>query len=360
MKKCNIVTFHYAHNYGAVWQAYALCKYIQDMEADCKILDYIPPEEQKYCDTPYIATKGIKALVYNILAMLHANELKRGCEKFTEFRRCCLNCTERVGTKADIETVTSGVDIFITGSDQVWNCENGISQMYFLDFVKEGAVKSSYAASIGTNVVEKEYESDFFDKLKRFDYLSVREKTAQQYIQSNVNIEVHEHIDPVFLLKKDDWQKIEKKYEVHCKYILVFSLGKSPKIDEVVRVVKQQRGVKAIEVCISGVGTGGADKRLYDVGPSELLYLIRNAECIITNSFHITAMSVIFHKDFYAVPKNYTTRITDLLDKLGLDDRSILEETELVGDVKVTYEGVDAIIENERAMSYRYLRKVLS
>ena len=185
--KVGILTFHDAHNYGAVLQAYALKKYIQKLGYEVKIINYhhetIPDGYPK-------------------------EDNEKRWEKFNKFIKTLIDNEEKVYTKEeDLEQLD--IDFWICESDQIWNTEitRGFNRGFFLDFKTNGK-KISYAVSMGIPELPKEYEQKFKESLEKLDEISVREESLKQYAEKFVDKKIEITLDPTLLLDVSDYEKL--------------------------------------------------------------------------------------------------------------------------------------------------------
>lgn len=331
MKKVGIITFHCADNFGAVLQVYALQEKVRQLGFEVEVIDFKPDRIlDSYSLFPNIIRtykkRGfIRTVKHSIFKIKHFKKNYLRKKNFNNFRNEHLNKTKTsFSTSSDLHKFKPNFNYYITGSDQVWNPDffKEIGETYFLDFAPDDAVKISYAASIAKHVDEDEAKV-FKKNLKRFDYISIREKSHIDFISQFTNKNVMVTLDPTLLLSKKDWLKIASNRKSLFKYILVYDLVKNPLIIETANKVAQFLNCKIVSYS-SRKGYLNWHSSFYSNNPTEFLGLIDNAEFIITSSFHGTAFSIIFNKPFYTVPHHTRgNRMKDLLNELGLAERLI-------------------------------------
>ena len=288
--KVGILTFHDAHNYGAVLQAYALKKYIKQLGYEVNVINYhhktIPdgfPKEN--------------------------NEVR--WEKFNKFIKELTNNEQTVYTcEEDLEKLN--IDFWICGSDQIWNTEitRGFNKGFFLDFETNGK-KISYAVSMGIPNLPKEQEEDFKNSINKLDYISVREETLKQYAEKFTDKKVTKTLDPTLLLENKDFDDLilENKYG---EYVLIYALGPDERLTKIAKKIADEKNVKIIELNDKKIENYFCDQ-VSDAGPMEFLTLIKNAKAIVTNSFHGTIFSIIFGKEFYTITRlNRNSRMENI------------------------------------------------
>lgn len=187
-------------------------------------------------------------------------------------------------------------------------------------------------------------------------YLSVREKTGQELIKNLTNRDAVRLIDPTFLLEKESWEEIGKNpLSSKEPYILLYIMQRDVEVYEYARKIKEQMGVRLIEISRYGYQPGFVDDILIDVGPAEFLGLFRDAVYICTNSYHGLAYSIIFEKEFCLIPcKRFRARINNMLDLLHINVVTDGDEWE---NLTASYdkEYVRNVIKDERDKAIKYL-----
>ena len=331
------VTCHEVYNYGASLQAYALQEFCTSLGHDYKIIDYKPTylsyhyrldaiNNQKY-DKPFIRQ------LY-LLAKLPGRLLSRRRKRFFDrFTAQYLHLTDkRYRTAEELKSQCPPADLFIAGSDQIWNTffKNGRDSVFYLDFVNNRTRKISYAASFATDRIFNGADEFVKKKLQNFDSISVRETSALKLL-SSLGIDNAQLVcDPVFLLKAEDWRKFARgTTKAKGEYILVYDCERSRELRKIAEQLKAKTKLPVYRLC----DTFGhyADRNLSNSGPLEFVSLIANARYVVANSFHALAFSIIFQKDFYIVNRNeqINTRMRDFLDYLGLSNRLISGNNEI-------------------------------
>ncbi len=348
--KIGIITFQYADNYGALLQAFALRKYLQDLGHDVQIINY----DNSYL---YMKNRSIKnriiSKVWKIIALLLGKRKK--LEKFKKFRSEILQIDSTViRNKKQIINYTNAMnfDMYIVGSDQVWNPYITMNDdVYYLSFEKNKR-KISYAASFGIDEFPNEYKETFIQNIKQFSSISVREKTAKK-ILSLMKIEnVRVVLDPVFLLNKEIWGK-EAITTENEPYILCYYMPGDKKCENLIKKTAKKLNEK-YNYRIINIGRKEYKRFLNDgtdivsASPFEFLGYFKNAKFIVTNSFHGTAFSIIFEKDFFSVvnienngEKKLSSRIVDLLNSVELTTNIIKNDNYNIDDIKIDYDKVN-------------------
>lgn len=326
-KKIAIITYHRSNNYGSVLQAYALSKYLNTQGARLNVIDYHSEKQDKLYKT-FESVKGLMSVARNIQTFFYLKSIKLRKKKFDEFLKNNFSLTKEYVNVSDISAENDNYDLFICGSDQIWNtsCDD-FSKAYTLDFVKDKSKCVSYAASIGKKFIKPEDEDFFYAQLKDFYKLSLREKDGVDEIKRITGRgDVSMVSDPVTLLDKNDWNELIKDVKaLNKKYILAYFIGDVPFMRD---FVKRLAKIKRLPIIVINKNLRDMlyrNKKRYGTGPKEFLALIKNAEYVVSDSFHATVFSIIFKKQFFTFAKtdqeSAISRLNNFLSVLGLKNR---------------------------------------
>ncbi len=357
--KVGIVTFQHANNYGALLQSYALQKAVKKYGNECDVIAYA----SEYIEKPYhllqLKRKGIVAYIIGTLGYLCYLPRKKACSRF----RKLIDYSERVDENS-VKNIENNYDIFICGSDQVWNYKlTGGDMNFMLNFVSDAKKKNSYAASIGISEIEPFMQEAYKENLKSFHHISVREKRAQEILQELGDIESTVVVDPTLLLNAKEWESLIEKGDTKEEYIVVYQLGISKRLTSYVQALSKEKKVK-VKYIPFPLGGYVKSKAMLKAGPYEWLKLFKEAKYVVTDSFHGVVFSLIFHKQFVVEVnernKNVGGRIYELLSKVGLGHRIINVNADVDIDEKMDFETADSVIEEQRKLSYLFLEKILS
>ena len=329
--KIGIITMHKVLNYGSVLQAYALQHKISEMGYDSEIIDYdFPPHK--------VRKRTIKSLLNILLAFMRALIMgfpqKKKVKRFTEFKCRHLRLSSESYNSDSISLNPPLYDVYMTGSDQVWNPRHiGTDSNFLLSFVPKGKPKVSYASSFATATIPEEYKQLYSKYLQDYENISVREPSGVELVEELTGKNATVSCDPVFLLNRKEWDEIEKEATVKVpeKYILVYALyymfDPYPELLHIIDHVQKELGCKV--VYLDGRQEDAFrpnSKVMKSEGPADFIRLIKNAEIVITSSFHGVAFSLIYDKPLLAIVReNDSTdgRISSLLRKLN-DEKSII------------------------------------
>lgn len=338
--KIGIITFHSAHNYGAVLQAWSLQKYLRQQGHEAEIINLRLPvidnlyrltyKSNKHVCNIDIVNKFVNHSLYQLRCVYHCWKNPGKREKYTKFERFInkeLPVTREFLSYDELMAANLQYDALIAGSDQIWNgtMMKDISPAYFLQFANRDALRISYAASIGTDKIPEEYQMIFDRYLRDFDAISVREKKAKEQVMNHTEKEVRVVSDPTFLLQKEDFEKIAKKSRFSGKYIYVHNVHLKRYDDALYGVAEELQRRLGIPVVHNWKKKIFAnEKGHFTGGIEEFLGIISGAEYIVTNSFHCTVFAIIFHKNFITVPHYlHPDRMKNLLEELGISEHLI-------------------------------------
>lgn len=307
--KVAITTYSGAQNFGALLQAYALSSYIRELGNECSLINNWP------FDTRWF--KPRKNLNDILISLVKYREGKKRIDRFNSFRDKYLVLTDGIQSSEDYKKLNEMFDAFVTGSDQVWNCSNGVDQCFYLGMFDDDKIKISYAASFGSATIPEEYTETVKNYLAKIEGLSVREKSGAELIKSITGREALVSVDPVFLKSKEEWARIAHYPMEEEPYIFVYSTQKSERLNKAVAAYVKNHRVKIISThAIPGCKC--TVKK--DIGPLEFLGYIQEAQYVISTSFHATAFSMIFQKNFAVIPHSTTgARVIDICEDANLN-----------------------------------------
>lgn len=341
-------------NYGAVLQACALSWKLTSMGYD---VTYVSLQNRinKIASQKNSTVQQIKKVIASVLSLTTKKKREQRAKKFEAF----VKCTQKLVFYETYEELIKSppiADVYISGSDQVWNATN-IHDELFLSFAPEGKKRISYAASMGNEYIPKEHFALFSEYISRYDSISVREDTMVDIIKPFTNKKIYQHIDPVFLKTKNEWEKLEKPYSKlkYKEYILLYFIEWDTKNNAKIEKLKKETGLPTVAIALGGWCRRYADQTIFDASPEEFLYLLHHAKMVVTSSFHGTALSIIYHKPLITYSgKVKPSRIESLLRHYGLTSHNTLDFS--WEQAQVDYEAIDKQIEIDRLEAEQYLR----
>lgn len=361
MKKVAILTFHRALNYGAKYQAFALLSVINRFN-DGYILDY----RCKQIENFFYRNIGLKCKGKNIMKWVlfpkYMKDLRNRKKRFQDFD--CFYKYSKTFTPQTIQEADDDFDVFIAGSDQIWNpVLTGNDLNFFLPFCKEEK-RNTYAASLGKAKLT-DFNIDTIDQLLiNFRTITVREVSMVNHIKSLApQVNPLPVCDPVFLLKAKEWEQSLNlvKYRSNEKYIFVYIVAPQTNAVNKAKRIAKQNGWTVKYIDMGRIKQEGIDA-VNDAGPIEFLNLMLNAELVITTSFHALALSMIFHKSVqFELSKekvNANSRLVDLVTRVNMMKYEITDVDDVVYD-DYEWDRVDNEIAEMRHEAIDLLKKMI-
>ena len=365
--KVGILTFHRATNYGAVLQAYALIQYLINQGYDARIVDY-KPKGMGILYAPINVPgflKKIKRIMLNLLMLPSLLTRYKKREMFWKYINKVLPMTDIVLSSGDLPCM----DAYIVGSDQVWSIcfTGGIDNLYWGQFDRNGAKLISYAGSAAENMGDSFYSNENAKLLESFDFISVREKELQGYLQTQIpNKKIEKVLDPTLMAGVDFFDElIADEVPLENKYVLVYQVirTKDALISEYAKQIASRAGWDIVEIknsrlYICSQGKFSISKELQN--PTQFVSLFKYAQFVITTSFHGTAFSLMFNRPFnvVSISDEVDSRAKDLLMQLNLTDRLVSLPLNKV-QKDVDWEGVNFKLQELRIPSREFLKKAL-
>lgn len=385
--KIGIITYwKSSDNYGQILQCYALQKYLRERGYDAYLIKYAPT----YKENRPLFVKTLQKLqrislnkIVDLItgkrakdkALAEENARKNIKRKFDEFRLFYLHSTDIVyHSIEELRKNPPKADLYITGSDQVWN--NPLTRPdtagWYLDFGNETTKRISYAASIGRELLACELKQ-FKKYIRAFSAISVREYESKCICEQLGMKNVQQTVDPTLLLPIEDYYKLAANISSAVSYMFIYILNITSKEEIFWNNINQylnKRCLKPKIVCSSGYIQA---HELISDHPNELITIpewlayIRNAQCVVTTSFHGIVFSIKMHKPFLAIllTNKYAkgnSRITSLLHSLGLEYRIFNPSAsfEKQMDKEIDWEKVEHNILQLQQVSYDFLNNNLS
>ncbi len=358
------ITCHDVYNVGASLQAYAMQTYLEKMGHEVNIINYKPDYLSHHYSLTYIPNpkfnKPILREAY-LIAKLPARIKARASRRkrnFDAFTASYLKLTRRYNSFQELAQDPPEAEIYFAGSDQIWNplFPNGTDPAFYLQFVQNDATKASYAASFAVESIEGDAFPRISNLIKNLNFVSVREKSAINILK-HMNINGYVVCDPVFLLKKGNWEKMAVTPDRN-KYHFIYDFDDSQSVKALAIEMRKKLG----GTIVSAFSNKYCDDNVNDMGPLEFIGLILNADTVISNSFHATAFALIFHKEFYVIRRKegINTRMEDMLSDMNLSDRIIGDLKDLNRCKNIDWDAVDLHIEKKVLESREYIKNVLS
>lgn len=390
MKSIGITTIHNCqNNYGGALQCFALYEYLRSLGYLVEVIDLRTPIDRNFRYSvryPCMRTdiSPINYMMGRVKEMLGIRRFRKpkiqypsfnstACERFNDFN-ARVKLSKPYFYIPDLYKNPPQYDIYITGSDQLWNpTQPYCLEPYFLTYVKDNsALKISYGTSIGLSEITDKEKELFKRWLSSYDAISVREEQARMLLQELIGQKIYRVPDPTFLLEPDEWLRLSVS-PADKNYVLIFNLGQNESMIQAgIKIAKATgRKVKVIDQNYT-FSEHPLVEVIEDAGPLEFIGLIRNAWLVLTNSFHCTVFSIITGtRNFYTYIAKETplvsrgSRIVDLLAIYGLSDHIVHSLESIPSPNELNHITIDTVstshtIEMERHKGRDYIKMVLS
>lgn len=356
MKEKVLLVTKCGKNYGAVLQACALSQSIKKRQYSLVVLNYSGKNLSEEFRT-FRRIGSFKDILYNVLLIPQYRRIKKANQRFVKFRNEHFNFTKTYGDEEEVFNNPPQADIYIVGSDQVWNPNIKFSPIYFLNFGDPNAHRYSYSASIGINTLPHEYIPRIQNYLSSFSSISVREESAKK-ILNEIGVHSITTVDPALLLSKEEWTDIANE-PAEENYILVYSLYKSKLLKSVAEKIKRMTHCKIVCIATSVRLQNFGDEIIWDAGPREFIGWIKNASYVVTSSYHGMLFALIFKKPFFVIPPNSTSsRFSDFLRSINMQNR-IIHATEEVTEHSLIIEQENILLKEKIKQSNDYLDNIV-
>lgn len=379
-----IVTKYYRNwNYGGCLQGYALCRSIQDLGHECRIVRYDDRNNPNpvYPTTlsmvtqygPFEVVDKVTEIAMAKLKSRRIDEIiKSRISLFEDFQAMAGMDSSQLYSDENLDSLNE-FDAIVSGSDQVWN-PNAVREVYLQRYADSTTRKISYAASIGRDRLSKKESAVILSAVSMFDYISVREETARSILCERISKPIKRVVDPTLLIGKKRLAELTqgcKELKIDGQYCLGYFF--SPHKDLTIRLQQlcSDRGYTYAVIPYAKQSYAIEDDneigtRLYGVGPLEFLGLIQHAECVYTDSFHGAALSILFNRPFVVFYRNkagrvsMNSRLVDLLGQFNLKSRLATKETvDKVLSQTIDYSFVNQQLELLRNESLEFLNEAL-
>lgn len=357
--KVGIMTFPNSRSHGAALQMYGLYLAVGELGYEAQIINY----HNSYMKAERHSSRGARSGIRSwAKQLLHYRQFS-GFRRFE--KRMVLEPKNPIQSPEALRTMSDEYGCVICGSDQVWNPDiTGGDLSYFLDFCGEGTRRVSYAPSFGVETLEEPFASQAARELSRFDALSVREDQGKVLVEKLTGKTPQVVADPTFLVSPEVWAEQETPCCVPQEgYILYYTIRSSGTLMEFCRDLSERTGLKILIVGGNSLrNLVNRDERIRyvcDADPGQWLYLLRHARYVVTNSFHGTAFSVNFRKDFYVEFSSLTnSRLEHIIRTLGLEER-IVGSSPVEKVTPVDYTRTEQVLPRLRTDSLEYLKNAI-
>ncbi len=369
MMKIGLITLHRIVNYGSVLQTYATQLVFNKLGHTVEIIDYYPKRMHLSGMLKRIKNKNEvlknNVIIRNICKLILLPSYIKRFGVFKSFLRKYIKMTpvtyysneELIKNKPD-------ADVYCTGSDQVWNSDwnERIEKPYFLDFIARDKKCFAYAASFGKKELYDWEKEETKKLLQKYNDISLRESSGVNILE-DLGIKIGKHVlDPTLLLNKEEWQPLVSKKYANKKYILLYSINRHSNFERYAKNVAKKLGLPLYYVSYHYHDVFKNGKLITCPKVEEFLSLIYYAQYVLTDSFHCTAFSINFNKQFAVYyPKKFGGRLSSLIDLTKLTDRVISDDKDILFiNNSIDFVNVNKIIEINRNTSIDFISKALS
>jgi hypothetical protein len=359
MKTVKILSMQRVINHGSFLQGYGLKKTMEALGAEVSFLDIKPGENNEA-----ISTTRNSEMKYN---RKHHHIARRMVMRLKgrKQRRLFETQTRRYLGLPEEMQYDAGCDLAVIGSDEVFNCSLpsrwGFSAQLFGDIPEAGKVVT-YAASCGRTTCEgltPEFVQKIRSAMNRVAAISVRDGNTETFVRKTTGRESILHLDPVFIY---DFSSELRPCDFRRPFLLLYSYANRMTDPGEIRAVKAYAKRRRLKIVCAGVFQYWCNHNV-PASSFELLGYFQRADCVITDTFHGTVLSIKYHRRFVAIPRpSNRIKITFLLERLGLTDRACERLDALAErmDRPVDYDRVQTILSAEREKSIAYLKDALT
>lgn len=370
MKNIGIVSYNINcnfTNYGSALQSWALSRAIdnigKDLGVQSKLIDYCPPVLED-CD-PLNPFKRMWDTDDESMRMVELSmpSIKDNYQKFEDFYTNRFIRTKRKYYDYNFNSVVKDEDIdgFVCGSDTIFCIDEfkGFVEGYYANFDCMRGNSIAYAASFGDPHFTQESLNTLNERLDNFQAIGLRENLMLDYVKRNSNFPVQRVVDPTLLLEAKDYEAITAAPIVNEKYLLLYSRRYNKNMESFAERLAEKQNLKIVEISLRATNADKGHLMMYKAGVEEFLSLVKNAECVVTNSFHGIIMSVQFKKLFYGFSREQCDNKTQELSSLfGFKDRMLVTGNESISEI-INYDDIMSTIVQEREKSNVFLYKSL-
>lgn len=356
--KIGIITYHRAHNYGAVLQCYALSTKLTLCGHTVDVIDYYPnyfKEQYAIFSIKKFRKMSLRSKISYLWLFIMTYSTRNKRKKLFNAFIDKLPLTRKQYNEQDC--MFENYDAIFFGSDQIWNptLTFGEDKIFSGNFDKNGAKFIAYAASTSPQILNKKYERYFSGIIERYNSISVREESLANYLNNIKPETALVVLDPVLLLNEKKWSEIAIEPR-EKNYLLIYTVPQSEKVWELARMIAKEKQLKIIEVR-PNVKVNRKKNVLQSVSPEEFLGYFKYASYIVTTSFHGTAFSVKFRKQFSTL--KFGTHVDDrafnLLSSIGLEERMIPIEKLHVPNNSIDYSQIEYKLNSHIEASIKFI-----
>lgn len=360
--KTGILTYHRSHNYGALLQAVALRKVLEEMGHDSGFVDYWPAYHKKMynlfdwsvlkeCSLPGKVKVTLIYFAFSPLKYLRRHRFLKFIDR--HISPYCRPVEERC-------------DIIVCGSDQIWRKQPGLGGKYNPVYFGAGDTQAdsyiSYAASMGSTQIAGPDMGMIRDMLANMKAISVREKVLEELLTEGGVEDVSTVLDPTLLLTRTQWRESVglSSFQRKNKYLLVYELKREKTFDREAVYDYARRHNLEVKILRGTVGLESLERNATSVAdPFDMVRMIAEADAVFTSSYHGLVFSIIFGRQVVASYANDSSRAGNLLESIGHPERLVPVGSRNFDFEPIDYLKVDEKISRMRDESLLWLKNAL-
>ncbi|MGN0632887.1 MAG: polysaccharide pyruvyl transferase family protein [Oscillospiraceae bacterium] len=366
MKKIAFITRHSVSNYGSLLQTYATCRILKELGYDPVCINYWREEElpQNITQTLLLDSRMNRNFITRtIYRLIQKPAFDAALFRFQAYRRKFITMTEReYHTEKELRQQLPEADVYMTGSDQTWNTitRDKIDPAYFLSFVPDNRKKISYAASFGKGSVRPCDRPTVEQLLRRYDHISVREDSGVEIVGS-MGLTAEQVLDPTLLLSQQQWRELLPDRKSKEKYVLIYQLVPNKAFEKYALKFAKRHGLKLLRLSPNIHHALRSGRLIYCPPAEDFLWYIKNAEYLLTDSFHATAFALLLNTQFIDIlPNSANERIESILHLAGIDNRILQDYNDTtIEQTEICFEQVNKRIAAERERSLSVLKRFI-
>ncbi|MCK2199740.1 polysaccharide pyruvyl transferase family protein [Corynebacterium callunae] len=367
--KIGIITYHNTINFGAALQTYSTVRALKMLGTSPEVIDYRKDliESRKRLQAPRLSIKSIPSYLKMSLKNYGFKIKNAAFEKFSNSFLQLSPSTYR--TLEELKTIEDQYDLYLVGSDQVWNYQlNGKDPAYFLQFAKDSGKTASFSSSFGLSSIPEDMRTFYQDGLNSLSSISVRESMGADLVKELTGRTSVVNADPVFLTTPEDWREMARANSNKGVEGALASYFLGPELREKADALIANSELRGkIEVKLAG---GLSVKDLIsrkvsvriDRGPLDFIRVLDQSSFVLTGSFHATAFAILLDKPFAVLLKGDAgkdARILELLRTFSLLDRVAETASDLRFDPPSSDKDTRKVIDELRGKSVSYLSTLI-
>ena len=364
--KISVITLHTVKNYGSVLQTYATQLKLEQAGFQVEFVDFWRKdnidENLLEHDLSCSKTWNRNLITRLIFKMVKWPSLKKRIKIFDDFLDSNIHLTsQQYYSLQELKDNPPQADIYCTGSDQTWNsdCNEGIEKPYFLEYMPEGRKCFAYAASFGKAKLDPEEQKLTKPLLQKYSAISMRESSGVR-ILNQMGLSGVQILDPTLVLEAGEWKRLMARRKIRQKYLLIYQLNKNRDFDCYARCLARKKGLKLIRLSYDYHHILKPGHLVCCPNVEDWVSLFYYADYIVTDSFHGTAFSINFNKQFSVFyPPQFGGRLENVLKLTSLENRVVTNNNNSQVGKTIDYRPVNRILARERKNADAFLAKAL-